>query len=166
LRFTFGTEFPATPPTAHFLTKVYHPNICITTGAVCVNTLQRDWQSSHTLKHCLAVIRCLLLQPFPDSALNEDAGKLFMESYDEYFQRARLHADVHGRPGTAPPAAAMMTTTTDPRVLASRNQSSSSFLSGGKNNNTSTLDRNTTTSTLPAADKKRMMTKKKSLKRL
>jgi ubiquitin-conjugating enzyme E2 S len=165
LRFTFGVEFPATPPTAHFLTKVYHPNICPTTGAVCVNTLQRDWQSSHTLKHCLAVIRCLLLQPFPDSALNEDAGKLFMESYDEYFQRARLHADVHGRPGTAPPAAAMMmTTNTDPRVLASRNQSSSSsFLSSTMSSNNS----NTTSNTLPAADKKKMMmTKKKSLKRL
>lgn len=97
MRFTFGPEFPTTPPTAHFLTKVYHPNIDMTTGAICVNTLKRDWKAEHTLKHCLAVIRCLLLQPFPDSALNEDAGKLFMESYDEYYKRAQLHADVHGR---------------------------------------------------------------------
>jgi ubiquitin-conjugating enzyme E2 S len=97
LRFTFSADFPSTPPTAHFLTKVYHPNIEPTNGAVCVNTLKRDWKADHTLRHCLAVIRCLLLQPFPDSALNEDAGRLFMESYEEYCKRARLHADVHGR---------------------------------------------------------------------
>jgi ubiquitin-conjugating enzyme E2 S len=163
LRFTFGAEFPATPPTAHFLTKVYHPNICISTGAVCVNTLKRDWQSSHTLKHCLAVIRCLLLQPFPDSALNEDAGKLFMESYEEYCKRARLHADVHGRPLPPPLAAAHSSTTAaDPRVLASRNQASMLSASSAPNNMTTT----TTHNNLPAADKKKLMTKKKSLKRL
>lgn len=102
-----------------------------------MNTLKRDWKPDHTLKHCLAVIRCLLLQPFPDSALNEDAGKLFMESYDEYFKRARLHADVHGRPGAA-----------DPRVLASRNGS----------------DHAKNTAVVPTNKKK--LAKKKSLKRL
>ena len=97
MRFTFGPEFPSTPPTAHFLTKVYHPNVDATSGAICVNTLKRDWKAEHSMKHCLAVIRCLLLEPFPESSLNEDAGKLFMESYEEYCKRARLHADVHGR---------------------------------------------------------------------
>jgi ubiquitin-conjugating enzyme E2 S len=98
LRFSFGPDFPTTPPTAHFLTKVYHPNVDPTTGAICVNTLKRDWKPAHTLKHCLAVIRCLLLEPFPESSLNEEAGKLFMESYEEYFKRTRLHANIHGRP--------------------------------------------------------------------
>jgi len=26
----------------------------------------------------------LLIVPFPESALNEEAGRLFMESYDDY----------------------------------------------------------------------------------
>lgn len=137
LRFTFGADFPNTPPSAHFVTKVYHPNVDPTTGAVCVNTLKRDWKSDHTLKHCLAIIRCLLLQPFPDSALNEDAGKLFMESYHEYFKRARLHADVHGRDGL------VSTKPDDPRVLQ-------------------TSSRNSVVKTAS----KGKLTKKKSLKRL
>ncbi len=29
------------------------------------------------------VVRCLMINPFPESALNEEAGKLFMEEYDE-----------------------------------------------------------------------------------
>lgn len=49
------------------------------------------------MSHVLSVIRCLLIIPFPESSLNDEAGKLFMDSYDEYSKRARLMADVHGR---------------------------------------------------------------------
>ena len=49
------------------------------------------------MSHVLGVIRCLLIVPFPESSLNDEAGKLFMESYDEYARRARLMTNVHGR---------------------------------------------------------------------
>ena len=39
--------------------------------------------------HVLQVVRCLLINPFPESALNEEAGKLLMEDYDQYFKKAR-----------------------------------------------------------------------------
>lgn len=67
------------------------------TGAICVNTLKKDWTVATTLAHVLSVVRCLLIVPFPESSLNDEAGKLFMESYEEYSKRARLMADVHGR---------------------------------------------------------------------
>lgn len=70
----------------------------MSTGAICVNTLKKDWTPQTTLLHVLAVIRCLLIVPFPESSLNDEAGKLFMESYTEYNKRARLMADVHGQP--------------------------------------------------------------------
>lgn len=69
----------------------------VSTGAICVNTLKKDWTTGTTLSHVAAVIRCLLIVPFPESSLNDEAGKLFMESYEEYAKRARLMADVHGR---------------------------------------------------------------------
>lgn len=68
------------------------------TGAICVNTLKKDWSPTVTMSHVLGVIRCLLIVPFPESSLNDEAGKLFMESYEEYAQRARLMASIHGRP--------------------------------------------------------------------
>jgi ubiquitin-conjugating enzyme E2 S len=70
----------------------------MSTGAICVNTLKKDWSPETTFAHVLSVIRCLLIIPFPESSLNDEAGKLFMDSYDEYSKRARLMADVHGRP--------------------------------------------------------------------
>jgi ubiquitin-conjugating enzyme E2 S len=154
LRFTFGPDFPTTPPNARFLTKVYHPNVDPTTGAICVNTLKRDWKPEHTMKHCLAVIRCLLLEPFPESSLNEDAGKLFMESYAEYCKRARLHADVHGRTQSTAQAAKAKTEMEETRVLqnSSHNSSTPAVLRNAADTTKKTI--------------KTKMTKKKSLKRL
>lgn len=37
----------------------------------------------------MQVIRCLLIEPYPESALNEEAGKLLLEDYSEYAQHAR-----------------------------------------------------------------------------
>jgi hypothetical protein len=98
LKLVLGVEFPASPPRGFFLTKIYHPNVDMSTGAICVNTLKKDWNPETTFAHVLSVIRCLLIVPFPESSLNDEAGKLFMESYDEYSKRAHLMADVHGRP--------------------------------------------------------------------
>ena len=41
------------------------------------------------------VVRCLLIEPNPESALNEEAGRLFMEDYEAYAQRARLMTSIH-----------------------------------------------------------------------
>jgi len=47
------------------------------------------------LKHLLLVIRCLLIEPNPDSALNEEAGKLLLEDYEEFSRRAQLMTQIH-----------------------------------------------------------------------
>jgi len=97
LKLTLGSDFPAQPPKAYLLTKIFHPNIA-PTGEVCVNTLKRDWQPTNwSIPNILQVIRCLLIVPFPESALNEEAGKLFMESYEEYADHARMMTQVHAQ---------------------------------------------------------------------
>mmetsp|Transcript_17903 Transcript_17903/g.23170 ORF Transcript_17903/g.23170 Transcript_17903/m.23170 type:complete len:214 (+) Transcript_17903:275-916(+) len=98
LKLSLPSDFPASPPRGFFLTKIYHPNVEWKTGAICVNTLKRDWKSeSITLGHVLSVIRCLLIIPFPESSLNDEAGKFFMDSYDEFAKRAKLMANVHAK---------------------------------------------------------------------
>ena len=37
-----------------------------------------------------------MIVPFPESSLNDEAGKNFMKDYDEYARRAKLMAGVHG----------------------------------------------------------------------
>jgi ubiquitin-conjugating enzyme E2 S len=178
LRFTFGPDFPTTPPTANFLTKVYHPNVEISNGAICVNTLKRDWKPTHTIKHCLAVIRCLLLEPFPESSLNEEAGKLFMESYNEYYKRTKLHADIHGRTQSiianainndnANNSNINSENMEETRILknTSHNSSNPAVAIRNSNNNNNTSHNNTDATNKSMMNHKSNMIKKKSLKRL
>ena len=35
--------------------------------------------------------------PFPESSLNDEAGKLFMDSYDEFARRAKIMTEVHAK---------------------------------------------------------------------
>ena len=94
MKLIMSHEYPAAPPRGFFLTKIYHPNVAAN-GDICVNTLKKDWTPETTLKHTLQVIRCLLIVPFPESSLNDEAGKLFMDSYDEFARRARIMTEVH-----------------------------------------------------------------------
>ena len=79
------SEFPQVAPKGFFVTKIFHPNVS-EKGEICVNTLKRDWNPKQwSLYNLFEVIKCLLIVPFPQSALNEEAGKLFMEDYDQFF---------------------------------------------------------------------------------
>lgn len=87
--------YPTAPPTAQFRTRLWHPNIDEGSGAVCVETLKRDWSSTLKLRDVLVTISCLLIQPNPASALNEDAGKLATEDWDGFCRRAKLMTNIH-----------------------------------------------------------------------
>ncbi|ACO68429.1 ubiquitin carrier protein [Micromonas commoda] len=95
MRLILPHDYPEAPPKGFFVTKIFHPNIRQPGGEICVNTLKKDWQPSHSLRHVLMVIRCLLIEPFPESALNEEAAKLLLEDYDEYFRRAKMLTSIY-----------------------------------------------------------------------
>jgi len=136
------SDYPNAPPKGFFLTRIFHPNIS-KTGEICVNTLKKDWQSNLGVGHVLQVVRCLMINPFPESALNDEAGKLFMEAYDEYCKKACMYTEVHARPSSNKADASGEGEPTDGEEAAKRQKP---------------VDNK-------AADKRRME-KKKSLKRL
>jgi len=101
VKLVLGKTFPSEPPKGFFLTKIFHPNVA-KNGEICVNTLKRDWKSDYGLKHILLTIKCLLIVPNPESALNEEAGKMLLEHYDDYFSRAKMFTEIHARPPPLP----------------------------------------------------------------
>lgn len=122
MKLVLGKDFPAAPPKGFFLTKIFHPNVG-PSGEICVNVLKRDWRAELGLRHVLLTIKCLLIQPNPESALNEEAARLLLEDFERFAARARLLTDIHARgapreppqktepppgpsgcPGPAPPA--------------------------------------------------------------
>ena len=95
VKLIISNEFPSQAPKGLFITKIFHPNIS-EKGEICVNTLKKDWNPSQwNLYNLFEVIKCLLIVPFPQSALNEEAGKLFMENYDEYFKIAKMYTNIY-----------------------------------------------------------------------
>lgn len=48
-------DYPKSPPKATFRTRIWHPNVEEKSGAVCVDTLKRDWRAELTLKDVLVV---------------------------------------------------------------------------------------------------------------
>ena len=75
MKLVLPKDFPASPPQGrlrlislrgllsvlsilgYFLTKIFHPNVA-KNGAICVNTLKKDWKSTHGIKHILMVCVC------------------------------------------------------------------------------------------------------------
>lgn len=96
MKLILGDDFPSSPPRGVFLTKIFHPNVS-EAGDICVNVLKRDWSPDVGIRHVLTVVRCLLVEPNAESALNEEAGKLLLEGFDAFATRARLMTDVHAR---------------------------------------------------------------------
>lgn len=86
-KLVLGSEYPSAPPRGFFLTRIFHPNVSLN-GDICVNTLKKDWKPDLGMVHIFQIIRCLLIVPFPESALNQDASKLFLDSYEEFAKRA------------------------------------------------------------------------------
>ena len=120
VKLVLSKSFPSEPPKGFFLTRIFHPNVA-SNGEICVNTLKRDWKAEYGIKHILLVrsslatsplkpesnyltlvelqtIKCLLIVPNAESALNEEAGKMLLERYDDYSSRARLYTDIHAKP--------------------------------------------------------------------
>lgn len=92
-----SSNFPNVAPKCFFLTRIFHPNIS-EQGEICVNTLNKDWNPKKwSLKNLFQIIKCLLIIPFPQSALNEEAGKLFMEDYNQYFKIAQMYTNIHAK---------------------------------------------------------------------
>lgn len=94
VKLLLGKSFPSVPPKGYFQTKIFHPNVS-RNGEICVNTLKKDWNENLGIKHILLIIKCLLIVPNPESALNEDAAKLLLEDYDEYYRRAKMITEIH-----------------------------------------------------------------------
>ncbi|CAI5470563.1 unnamed protein product [Closterium sp. Yama58-4] len=100
MKLLLGRDFPNAAPKGFFLTRIFHPNVA-KNGEICVSVLKKDWKATLGLKHVLLVVRCLLIEPYPESALNEDAGKLLLEDYDAYARHARLFTSIHATPAAS-----------------------------------------------------------------
>lgn len=60
-------DYPRNPPKASFKTRIWHPNVEELSGAVCVDTLKRDWRPKLTLRDVLVVCFVLAARVYRDA---------------------------------------------------------------------------------------------------
>ncbi|KAF9907922.1 hypothetical protein BX616_000288 [Lobosporangium transversale] len=145
IRIQLSADFPNSPPKCFFVTKIFHPNVS-KQGDICVSTLKKDWKKDLGLRHILLVIKCLLIVPNPESALNEEAGRQLLERYDDYAKHARLMTSIHARgrndifkPLSASTSTASISSPSPSSTSTLSSASSTKSVSGESNNTTSNM---------------------------
>eukprot|EP00826_Nyctotherus_ovalis_P011711 TRINITY_DN13051_c0_g1_i3.p1 TRINITY_DN13051_c0_g1~~TRINITY_DN13051_c0_g1_i3.p1 ORF type:complete len:161 (+),score=32.09 TRINITY_DN13051_c0_g1_i3:146-628(+) len=95
LELKFPNDYPNRPPTAQFITEVFHPNV-FDDGHVCVDILRDKWTPVMNAEMVLISIQSLLNDPNPktrpDYAANCVAAKMFVENRKEYNAKVRACA--------------------------------------------------------------------------
>jgi len=69
-------SYPISPPEIFFETKIFHPNIHLNTGEICLDILKSHWTPAWSLSLACQALIVLLANPEPSSPLNCDAGNL------------------------------------------------------------------------------------------
>ena len=85
----FTEEYPSSPPTVRFVTKMFHPNV-YNDGRICIDILKSQWSPIYDTSAILLSIQSLLNDPNPASPANEEAARLFQNDRREYSRRVRL----------------------------------------------------------------------------
>lgn len=99
-------QFPADPPLARFITRVYHPNIDAE-GRICLDTLKLApstalsrtgyWSPKLSLSAVLLTLQSLLASPNPEDGLDQSICALYMNNYPQFWANARSFTRKYAR---------------------------------------------------------------------
>lgn len=82
----FTNDYPFSPPKAKFVTQVFHPNVNIKTGDICMDVLKDrgQWSAAIYVSKLIIMIQSLLADPNPSHTYNPEATAAYNMGFDHY----------------------------------------------------------------------------------
>lgn len=93
LLLTFPRNYPEDPPDVKFITKIYHPNISLDEGIICVSSKGSDWEKNPNIIDVIYSIYDLLLKPNLDHGLNKEALLLCKNDIEGFKKKAKEYTE-------------------------------------------------------------------------
>lgn len=96
--FSFNLEIPSNypfqAPSVTCITRVWHPNIDLSTGKVLLPILEKDWRPVLSINTVVFGLQLLFLEPNPEYAANPYAAEAMMR--DEEIFKAQVKETLNG----------------------------------------------------------------------
>ena len=88
----FPDNYPFKSPSIGFKNKIYHPNIDLFSGSICINVLNNNWTPIYTVSHILEIfLPQLLTYPNPNDPINEEAAYYFLNNKKVYIDNVNKY---------------------------------------------------------------------------
>ena len=89
LSLKFPPNYPIDPPDIKFVTKIYHPNISMKDGTICVGSKSSEWENNKNIINVIYSIYDLLKMPNTSHGLNKEALLLYQNDYESFKKKAK-----------------------------------------------------------------------------
>ena len=88
LQINIPKNYPYSAPEAYFISKIYHPNVDLSDGRVCIDSIN-NWKSEYNILTILSSIYILLYNPNPEDPLNSEAANLYKYDKNKFKQKVK-----------------------------------------------------------------------------
>lgn len=95
-------DYPMRPPKFRFITEIFHPNISLIDGSICMDVLSDMWSPAFLLTKVLHGVRSLLATPEADDPRNMEAALVYKTDYRRFSQVARKFTEEHAKSTEVP----------------------------------------------------------------